>query len=131
MQETTKPDSLNTSPLDPELVIKHIYPQKLQGLAEASSIHNSASLGLTPSLGSFSIASLIRTTDITHNILYHRDFLALPTGSMSSELHLNENPLHQDGVPDILRFALLLQTDGLPFTIRLKFFGRRHFWAGG
>jgi hypothetical protein len=36
---------------------------------------------------------------------------------------LKENELLKSGVPHVLRFAVLLQTDGLPFDAELKFKG--------
>lgn len=54
---------------------------------------------------------------------------------MGVKLHLEENRLHRDGVPDLVRCAVLLQTDGLLFDVELRFRGRTpvlsmRMWGG-
>lgn len=56
--------------------------------------------------------------------------LATNAGDLGRRLELAENTIQETGIPHIFRFAVLLQTDSLPFTIGLRLLGKTPLLLG-
>ena len=118
-----------TQPPNPDLAIKAIYPRSASGPLTTRTITTSLTTELNPSFNNISIGSLGITQEKSHIEPHWAQFTSTSAGTQGTKLTLTENALLKTGIPERLKFALLLQTDGLPFDIEIKFKGAAKSWG--
>lgn len=124
----TKPPS-TTQPPNPDLAIKAIYPRSASGPLTSRTVTTSLTTELNPSFNNISIGSLGITQEKSHIEPHWAQFSSTSAGTQGTKLTLTENALLKTGIPERLKFAILLQTDGLPFDIDIKFKGAAKSWG--
>lgn len=108
---------------DPDLACKSTYPRLAYGPSQDRAISSSRSAELKPAYMDISVGSVSVGRDVSHVQPFRAEYKASSAGSMGVKIDLKENELLKGGVPSTLRFAVLLQTDGLPFDVEVTFKG--------
>ncbi|KAH7407131.1 hypothetical protein BKA64DRAFT_665909 [Cadophora sp. MPI-SDFR-AT-0126] len=132
--QTPSPQQSDTLPPitqvpNPDLAIKAIYPRSASGPLSTRTITTSVTTELTPTFNNISIFTSGVKREKSHIEPHWAHFTTSAAGTQGVKLSLTENALLKTGIPERLRFAVLLQTDGLPFDIELRFKGAAKSWG--
>ncbi|KAK0100598.1 hypothetical protein ONS95_007053 [Cadophora gregata] len=126
-QTTKQQQAILTPPItqapSPDLAIKAIYPYSASSPLTPLLTTTSLSTSLSPTFNNISILSLSASQEKSHTSHHGARLTTTSAGTQGRKLQLSENALLKSGVPDRVRFAVLLQTDGLPFDVELRFKG--------
>ncbi len=108
---------------DPDLDVKATYPRLAHGSLSSRTITSSIGGDLNPSVNSISIGSLSLNRETSVIEPHWASYTASSAGSQGIHIALSENAVLKTGVPGLVRFAVLVRTDGLPFNVEMRFKG--------
>ncbi|KAF2089525.1 hypothetical protein K490DRAFT_63663 [Saccharata proteae CBS 121410] len=110
-----------------QLVMKAVLPRVALGAPENRTVKHSLGASLGPEGGGISLGGAEMARETSYKVPYRSSFKTSIDEGGAAILDLRENKLHEAGVPEVVDCALVLQTDGLPFTLDLSLFGRTPF----
>ena len=106
---------------DQEIRILERYPISAKGAGSEKQVKKSVSLALEPSALGISGPSLSASRETESTEVRHVNLSSYANGSMCIIWKLEDKGETERGVPDVFAGAVLLHTDGLPFSLDIKF----------
>jgi hypothetical protein len=111
-----------------DLLIAGRYPLSARGAVTEIPVTRGVSAKIEPSIGGISVGNVAVSKETTFQSVGRTELTSRADGEMALVWKLEEDRNLKRGVPDTLACAVLLQTDSLPFELRVEFkaplFGR-------
>jgi len=124
---STEKSSSSTS--SAELEIKGRYPISARSKPEYVETTTHKGISVSPEFQGINVGNANADIEQKYNIPNAMVMEAFPAGQTGAIWQLYENDLYKSGVPAVVNIALVVQTNGSPFEIGLKFSGRCPFFG--